>query len=58
MTKHEIALMLATFGVLGMAGIIAQITIRVLNEKPQDNNNLQKQNDLPVPRPFGRREGR
>ena len=58
MTKHEIALMIAAFGALGMAGLIAQIIVRIANEKPQDNNNLPEQNDLPVTRPFGRREGR
>ena len=58
MTKHEIALMIAAFGGLGMAGLITQIIVRIANEKPQDNNNLQEQNDLPVPRPFGQREGR
>ena len=53
MTKHEIALLIATVGGLILAGIIAQITIRVLNEKPQDNNDLQRQKPMPVPRPFG-----
>jgi len=58
MTKHELVLMIAAAGGLIITGMIAQITIRVLNEKPQDNNNLPEQNDLPVPRPFGQREGR
>jgi hypothetical protein len=54
MTKHEIALLIAAVGGLIIAGLIAQITIRVLNEKPQDNNDLQGQKPMPVPRPFGR----
>ena len=55
MTKHELALLIAAAGGLIITGLIAQITIRVLNEKPQDNNDLQGQNTLPVPRPFGTR---
>jgi hypothetical protein len=54
MTNHEIAVLMAwAFGLIWL-GMIAQITIRVLNEKPQDNNDLQGQNSLPVPRPFGK----
>ena len=55
MTKHELALLIAAVGGLIITGLIARIIVKAIYEKPQDNNDLQGQNNLPVPRPFGSR---
>jgi len=55
MTDHEIAvLMVWAFGIIWL-GMIARIIVKAIYEKPKDNNDLQRQNSLPVPRPFGSR---
>ena len=58
MTDHELALLIAAVGGLIIIGLSTQIAISVLHEKPKDNNRLQGQGRLPVPRPFGARDRR
>ena len=53
MTDHELALLIAAIGGTIIIGLIARIIIKAIHEKPQDNNDLQGQDRLPVPRPFG-----
>ena len=55
MTDHELALLIAAIGGTIIIGLIARIIIKAIHEKPQDNNDLQGQDRLPVPRPFGSR---
>ena len=55
MTDHELALLIATIGGITIVGLIARIIVKAIYEKPQDNNDLQGKNTLPVPRPFGSR---
>jgi hypothetical protein len=58
MTNHELALLIAAAGGLIITGMIAQILIRITNEKPKNNGGLQGQDNLPMPRPFGSRHAR
>ena len=54
MTNHEIAVLLAwVFGVIWL-GMLVRIIVKAIMENVKYNSDLQGQEPMPVPRPFGR----